>query len=133
MFNSFDISVSGMVANRIWHDTIAANIANLNTTRDELGRPNPYQRRFPVMTPAENGSGVQVTGVESDNNFRLKFDPGNPDAQGPGPLQGWVKTPAIDLYTELTNSMVAQRSYEANLTALQATKQMISSDLRILG
>jgi flagellar basal-body rod protein FlgC len=132
MFEGFDISVSGMVANRIWSDTIAGNLANINTTRDEYGRANPYQRRFPIFEPAEDGRGVQVAGVEADDSFRWQSDPGHPDAETSGSMKGYVRMPNIEVHTETVNSMIAMRAYEANLTALQVTKQMISSDLRIL-
>lgn len=132
MFDSFDISVSGLVANRIWQDTAAANIAGMNVTRDEFGRPNPYQRRFPLFQAADDGRGVEVAGIGTDDSFRLKLEPGHPDAEKSGPNKGYVRMPDIDLHTETVNSMIAQRAYEANLTALQVTKQMITSDLRIL-
>jgi flagellar basal-body rod protein FlgC len=132
MFDAFDVSVSGLVANRVWADTTAANQANMNTTRDEFGRPNPYQRRFPVFQPAADGGGVEVAGIGTDDSFRWKLEPGHPDAEKSGPMKGQVRIPNIDLYTETVNSMIAMRSYEANMTALQVTKQMIASDLRIL-
>jgi flagellar basal-body rod protein FlgC len=132
MFNAFDVSVSGLVANRIWHDTAAANLANINTTEDEFGRPSPYKRRFPLMQPAEDGRGVQVAGISEDDSFTWKLEPGHPDAEPSGPMKDYVRVPNIDLHTETVNSMIAARAYEANMTALQVTKQMISSDLRIL-
>ena len=133
MFDTFDTSVSGLVAHRIWSDTIAANVANINTTRDELGRPSPYQRRFPVFAPARGGlAGVQVVEVGSDDEFRWVRQPGHPDSEKSGPMQGFVRMPAVDLHVEMANAMIALRAYEANVTALQVTKQMIASDLRIL-
>ncbi len=132
MFNAFDASVSGLVSHRVWMDTISSNMANMNTTRDAAGRPNPYQRRHPIFTPGSNGQGVRVAGVEAESGYDLKWDPGHKDAVVSGPEKGYVRMPKIDWQVEMVNAMVASRAYEANLTALQVTKQMYMSDLRIL-
>jgi flagellar basal-body rod protein FlgC len=123
-----------MVASRIWFDTSAANQANMFTTEDQDGNPCVYKRRYPTFKVAQDGQGVQVASIETDeDSVRWKHEPGNPDAVKTGPYKGYVQIPKVDLHTEITNSMVAERAYEANLTALQISKQMISSDLRILG
>ena len=134
MFESFDISVSGMTAHRIWMDATASNLANVNTTRDAEGRPIPYQRHAPVfqaMDPAK-GLGVEVASIEVDQGYKLDMNPSHPDAIQSGPLKGMVRMPNVDLYKELGNAIVASRAYEANVTALQVTKQMYAADLRIL-
>lgn len=131
MFNSFDTSVSGLVAHRVWMDTISSNIANMRTTRDEQGRPNPYQRRAPLFTA--DGRGVRVAEIDRQDKFTYVDDPDHPDAIKSGPMAGFVKTPDISMHVEVVNAMVAQRAYEANLTALRVSKQMYMSDLRILG
>ena len=135
MFSSLDISTSGLVAQRVRMDTISANIANANTTRDAQGRPNPYQRRFAVFAPGDGhgGNGVHVRTVGQDNREgRLVLDPGHPDTIESGPLAGYVRMPNVDLATEMVNAVEASRSYEANITAMQITKQMYAADLRIL-
>lgn len=134
MFESLDTSVSGLVAHRIWHDTIVSNVANVSTTRDAQGRPNPYKRRFPIFRPVQNAgtTGVEVVSVEAAEGFNLLRDPNHPDAIKTGPNAGMVRMPKVDWHKEMVNAMIAQRAYEANLTALQVTKEMYSSDLRIL-
>ncbi len=132
MFESFDTSVSGMVSHRVWMDTISANMANIQTTRDEAGRAIPYRRKYPIFQAAPGGAGVQVTSVAADPGELLVRNPDHRDAIKSGPQKGYVRMPKIDWHTEMVNAVVASRAYEANLTALQVTKQMYLSDLRIL-
>ena len=102
MFNSLDISSSALQAQRTRLDTIAANIANLNTTRDADGKLNPYRRRFAVFAAGQPGDrkspGVHVGEIRQDDSpFQKRFQPGHPDA---GP-DGMVLYPNIDLSGEL--------------------------------
>jgi len=132
MFGALDISVSGLVAQRVQMDTIAGNIANMQTTRRADGQPGPYLRRVALMAPGDGqgGAGVHVTGVVEDRmgKPRLVKDAGHPDADA----NGIVAYPNMDSSTEMVNAMVAVRAYEANLTAVEATKSMVASTLRIL-
>lgn len=135
MFDALDISTSGLVSHRAWMDTISNNIANMHTTRDAAGRPNPYQRKFPVFTVGGTaaGEGVRVAGMHTDpTQGRMILAPEHPDAIRTGPLAGYVKMPNVNLETEMANAVVAMRSYEANITAMQVTRQMYLSNLRIL-
>jgi len=132
MFGALDISTSGLVAQRIQLDTIAGNVANLQTTRRGDGRAGPYLRRVALFSPGDGygGPGVHVEKVVEDTQGkpRLVKDPTHPDAYA----QGIVAYPNIDPATEMVNAMVAVRAYEANLTAAEATKSIIASTLRIL-
>jgi flagellar basal-body rod protein FlgC len=136
MFDSLDISASGLAAQRLRMDTVSANIANLNTTRNAQGQPIPYRRRFAVFAPnmAAHGEGaakpgVHVRKIEQDQSpFNRKYDPGHPDA---GP-DGYVLTPNIDLSIEFVNALEASRAYEANATTMEVTKSMMNATLRLL-
>lgn len=133
MFDSLDISASGLRAQRVRMDTIAQNVANINTTHDEHGRAMPYRRRFAVFTPGQPEDpakpGVHVSGIELDRSpFRKVYDPTNPDADA----DGNVLYPNIDLAIEVVNAMEASRAYEANVTAMEVTKAMINASLRLL-
>jgi flagellar basal-body rod protein FlgC len=136
MFDTLDISASGLQAQRTRMDTIAANIANLNTTRDAAGRPIPYRRRFAVFSPnlAGRGPDAQKPGVhvgeirQDDSPFQKRFQPGHPDA---GP-DGMVLYPNIDLSVEFVNALEASRAYEANVTTMDVTKSMMNATLRLL-
>jgi flagellar basal-body rod protein FlgC len=133
MFDTLDMGASGLMAQRTRLDTIAANIANANTTRDANGAPNPYRRRFVLLAtghPNDPGkAGVHVQSIEKDQSpFVEKFDPGNRDADE----RGYVKTPNIDLSVEYVNALEASRAYEANISMMEVSKAMINATLRLI-
>lgn len=132
MFGVLDISTSGLIAQRVQIDTIAGNIANAQTTRRADGRPGPYLRRVALLAQGDGsgGPGVHVHGIIEDtmSKPRLVKDPGHPDADA----KGFVHYPNIDMSTEMINAMVAVRAYEANITAIEATKSILASALRML-
>jgi flagellar basal-body rod protein FlgC len=133
MFDILDMGASGLVAQRVRMDTIAGNIANINTTHDASGKVDPYKRRFVVFAPGEAGDptkpGVHVQSVEEDNSPPTrKYEPGNPDAD----KDGYVLYPNVDLSIEFVNALEASRAYEANVTMMETAKSMIASDLRLL-
>lgn len=135
MFGSLDISTSALVAQRIRMDTIAGNVANAQATRRADGEPGPYRRRVAVFEPvaARGGPGVRVAEIQEDPSpGRMHFDPGHPDAIRSGPQAGYVEYPNVDLATEMVDAMLASRAYEANIAAIDVTKNMISSSLRLL-
>ena len=106
MFEALDISGSALLAQRVRMDTIAGNLANMNTTHDAAGRANPYRRRFVVLAPGQpgerGGAGVHVQAVEQDQGaFRKVLQPWHPDHDA----QGYVKYPNIDMTTEMVNAM----------------------------
>ena len=136
------VSSSGMAAQRMCMNTIASNIANINTTKTPEG--GPYRRKdvvFESMPDAKNFGEimsatdpqstiqqVQVTDVLSDRKAPLlKYEPDHPDANP----EGYVAYPNINLMEEMTNMIQASRSYEANVSALQASKDMALSALEI--
>jgi flagellar basal-body rod protein FlgC len=133
MFDALDIGASGLTAQRIRMDTIAGNVANINTTRDADGRSIPYRRRFVLFAPGQpdspQGPGVRVASVGLDPSpFRRVYDPGHPDAD----KEGYVQYPNIDLAIETVNMLEASRAYEANITMMETTKAMINSTMRLI-
>lgn len=131
MFDVLDMGASGLTAQRVRLDTIAGNIANINTTRDPSGKANPYRRRFVVLAPdANNGTpGVHVQSVQYDQSpFIKRYEPGHPDAD----KDGFVQYPNIDLSVEFVNALEASRAYEANVTVMDTAKSMFNSSLRLL-
>lgn len=133
MFHTIDVSTSGLVAQRHRMDTIAANIANVNTTRDEHGEPSPFQRRLVTFESRKlpGGEGLAVGHrVEADeaSEPRKVHQPGHPDADA----DGNVAYPNINLVTEFVNAVEASRAYEANVSAIDMSKQMIMQTLKIL-
>lgn len=142
LFRSFDISASGLTAQRLRMDTIANNIANVNTTRTESG--GPYRRQMPVFAerlqaqmarvkgPTHRGQaiglGVRVVGLIEDNDSpRLVYDPGHPDADE----HGYVAYPNVNTVTEMVDLIGASRAYEANLVALVTARDMALKALEI--
>jgi len=131
-----DISASGLIAQRRRMDVITSNLANIETTR--TGRGGPYRRKMIVIKAASSSDfdtvlnaaveGVRVEGVVADDSpFKRVFNPGHPDAD----KDGYLLKPNVDLVVETTNLLSARRTYEANITAMKATRQMILKALEI--
>ena len=127
LFQAFNISASGMTAERFRTDIIAENIANVNTTKTEDGKPyrrkivtfeerpvTPFSQYYSASKNAAIGNGVKVTSVREDTetDFVMEYDPANRD-------------------TEMTNLIDATRAYEANATAFDASKNMALTGLSI--
>jgi flagellar basal-body rod protein FlgC len=144
-FGALDVSASGLTAERLRMDVTAENLANAQTTRGANGQP--YRRKEVVLQEAGPGTfgatlasamgahgasaagGVQVAGiVEDQTNFKTVYDPGHPDADA----QGYVRMPNVDTVTEMVDLISASRAYEANVTAMNAAKQMFTKTLELL-
>ncbi len=136
LFRSFQISGSALTAEKVRVDTVASNLANLQTTRTAAG--GPYRRKTVIFAerlhqarsvpPAFRGYGVRVAAVVEDPNPpRLEFDPEHPDADA----EGFVAYPNIDLAKEMTDLITASRSYEANTTAVNTAKSIYLKALEI--
>jgi len=160
LFASIDISASGLKAQRTKMNTTASNIANAETTRTEEGGPyrrkqvvmksatkeefvellseeilrlrrtkeGHFENEETVQKRKHVFQGVEVEGVYEDNSPpRLVYDPTHPDADD----NGFVAFPNINMVTEMVNMITATRAYEANVTALNATKGMMMAALEI--
>ena len=138
---AFDISASGLSADRTRINTISMNLANAKTTRTAQG--GPYRRRSVVQQATDVDDpfsihmrsaldravqGVRVSAVTMDNRpFKRVYEPGNPDANA----EGYVLYPDITVVEEMANLMTAQRNYEANVTTVDAVKGMFIKALDI--
>lgn len=155
LFTGMNISASALTAQKLRLDLISNNIANINTTNTNQttpgGNPIPYSREvaiFSARSPenrfasifqdarkALSSEGVQVTKVvEDDAPYRLEYDPDNPQAAKvaePGIPVGYVRYSNVNLVEEMVDMISASRSYEANVTALNASKAMASKALEI--
>jgi flagellar basal-body rod protein FlgC len=139
--DALQTSGSGLSAQRMRMNLIASNLANVNTTRTAEG--GPYKRKDAVFAAHAPQAGfndalrnqlavqsieVQVTAIREDPRPPIqKFDPGHPDADE----KGFVLLPNISVVEEMVNMMSASRSYEANVTALKASKEMAASAIEI--
>jgi flagellar basal-body rod protein FlgC len=147
IFQSLNISSSALTAQRVRMDVISSNMANMDTTRAKMvnGKWEPYRRKMVVLEPGNfssymqaaingdnartAGAGVKVTKIVEDQKtpFKLVYDPENPDANA----AGYVQMPNVDPLREMVDLMSSTRSYEANVTALNATKGMLMKALEI--
>lgn len=142
LFQAFNISASGMTAQRFRTDIIAENIANINTTSTESGGPyrrkvvtfqeknvTPFSQYYSASRNRAVGNGVKISKVSEDyeTDFIMEYDPANPDADE----NGYVSYPNVNTVTEMTNLIDATRSYEANATAFDASKSMALTGLSI--
>ncbi|ASN05731.1 flagellar basal body rod protein FlgC [Virgibacillus necropolis] len=147
IFGALNSSASALTAQRLRMDVVSSNIANAQTTRasiNENGEVEPYRRKMVVFEPedgsfqsflhkASNPSSTETGGVkvsriaEDDSPFKLAYNPTHPDAN----QDGYVQLPNVDPLKEMVDLMSATRSYEANVTALNATKSMLLKALEI--
>ena len=151
MFDALNVSATGLTAERLRMDVTAENLANAQTTRGADGQP--YRRKEVVLSEVSGGGfgsqlakaigagsasgsigahppgGVEVAGITQDQTpGKLVYDPGHPDADA----KGYVRMPNVDTVGEMVDLISASRAYEANVTAMNAAKQMFSKTLDLL-
>lgn len=136
-FDMMDVSASGLSSQRRRMETVSSNLANANTTRTAGG--GPYRRldvvfeAVPVSSSFADTLGAAVRQVrvaqvyEDQSPGRVSFEPGHPDADP----QGYVTYPNVEPVVEMVNLLGAARSYEANLTVIEATKSLMLRALEI--
>ncbi len=144
IFSGMNINASGMTAQRLRMDVISENIANADTTRTKEG--GAYVRKNVVLTekitPAHSfgevlnrtiggvSTGVKATAIvnDTDTDMNLVYDPSHPDADE----NGYVTYPNVNVVTEMTDLIDATRSFEANATAFEASKNIASRGLQLM-
>ena len=129
---SMAVVASGMKAQSERMKTIAENIANANSTATAPGA-DPYRRKIATVNSQfdrELGASLVTAGkpIADKSDFRSQYDPGNPNADA----KGYVKLPNVDSLVEIMDMREAQRSYEADLTAMDATKSMLARTVDLL-
>lgn len=141
LFTAMDVSSSALTAERTRMNLISSNLANANSTRTAEG--GPYKRKDavfaaqPISTPfsaALTKAGLKQLNkvevlqvVEDQNPPRMQYDPSHPEADA----NGYVAMPNVNVVEEMADMIAATRSYEANVTTLQATKSMALKTLEI--
>lgn len=145
MFHSMNNTSSALTAQRLRMDVISSNMANVDSTRGVNGGET-YRRKSVVLQPKEGqfssflntamgrtgptgiGNGVKVTEiVEDETPFKMVYDPTHPDAND----DGYVEMPNVDPLREMVDLISATRSYEANVTVFNASKNMMMKSLEI--
>jgi flagellar basal-body rod protein FlgC len=129
---SMGIATSGLRAQAGRMRVISENIANADSTGSSPGA-DPYRRKVPTFTSQlDRALDAKTVGlgkvVPDTSNFRTKYEPSNPAAD----QNGYVKYPNVNPLVEMTDMREAQRSYEANLNIIGATRRMIQRTLDIL-
>ncbi len=143
-FNSMNVSASALTAQSLRMDVISENIANANTTRTEDG--TAYKAKTVLFEEIgsghkvfedyfndavgtyDRGQGVRVTQVTKDNSQgELVYEPDHPDADE----NGYVEQSNVNVVREMVNMISTSRSYEANITAMNTTKGMLSKTFEI--
>ena len=129
---SIAIAASGLRAQAGRMRIIAENLANADSTAQRPGA-DPYRRKIPTFrSEMDKSLDAQVVGlgrVRTDpTDFRLKYEPGHPSAD----VNGNVKYPNVNSLIEMTDMREAQRSYEANLNLIGASRRMLQRTLDIL-
>ncbi|QTD42332.1 flagellar basal body rod protein FlgC [Sporosarcina sp. Te-1] len=149
IFHSLNTSASALTAQRLRMDVISSNMANIETTRGKMvdGEWQPYRRKTVSLQPREGqfssmlnaamgkqskgsaGYGVTISSIKEDTEtpFQLVYNPSHPDAN----QDGYVQMPNVDPLREMIDLMSATRSYEANVTVLNANKAMLMKALEI--
>ena len=147
--STINIIGSGITAQHLRLDVISENVTNINTTRTEGG--GAYRRKVTVFQ-AEDGrdrfrnvlartrdglvsnaraastGGVRVVEIGEDpSDFKLKYDPTDPDANE----EGYVEMPNVDMVKEMTDAMAAAQAYASNVTAFNTLKTVIAQGLEI--
>lgn len=146
LFDALGISGSALTAERLRMDVTSENLANADSTKGANGQP--YRRKEVVLREAggsspgfggalqtalggssQSGAGVQVAGIVADPSAGKRvYDPSNPDAD----RQGYVTMPNVNPVTEMVDLIDSSRAYEANVTAMDAAKQMFTKTLDLL-
>lgn len=147
MFHGFNVSSSALTAQRLRMDVVSGNMSNADSTRGRMvdGEWEPYRRKMVTMQPnnssgfkshlhravsgnKEIGQGVKIGRIIEDQTpFRQVYQPGHPDANE----DGYVELPNVDPLKEMVDLMSATRSYEANVTAVDAHKNLLLKALEI--
>lgn len=138
VFSSMQINASGLTVERLKMDIISTNIANVNTTRTEEG--GPYRRKTVLFEEnlvletnrltnsiGNKSMGIRVVGIEEDEDFRIIYEPDHPDANE----DGYVNMPKVNMVDEMIALINTQRTYEANVTALNVSKSILKKALEI--
>jgi len=139
LFAALQVSASGMQAERTRAETLVENMANAETTRTPQG--GPYRRKevvfsselqespFSAVFQNELATGVNVAEITEDNSTpEMRFLPNHPDANS----EGYVAFPKMNPAEDMADLLNTTRSYQANIAAMTAVKDMITNSIALL-
>ncbi len=130
LFQALDSAMSGAFVSRSWMDAISDNVANVNTVRP--GDQEPFRARLVIAEAVRDShgvaKGVRVAGIrEAEGEPTLVYDPRNPLADE----NGLVVQPVVDLGQQMTDLVLASRTYQANLSVVDRVRDTYMAALRI--
>jgi flagellar basal-body rod protein FlgC len=125
-FNAIGVATTGVTVHRKWLDAVADNIANI----DNVSRTSEkaFQARYVIAQEAQDGNGAQVGGIALGSaEGRLSYEPDSPLAD----TEGYVRRPDIDLGGQMAQLMMAQRSYQANLSVVDRARETYQAAIQL--
>jgi len=128
VFGAIGVAGSGLTVYRKWLDAVSDNLANMSTVRST--NEAAYQAKYVVASeiPTANGGGVQVAGIElGDAEGRMVYEPDHPLADE----GGYVRYPDIDMSSQMSQLIMAQRGYQANAAVVDRAKATYEAALQI--
>jgi flagellar basal-body rod protein FlgC len=126
IFGAIGIASTGATVYRTWLDAISDNIANINDATSTSGKA--FQERYIIAQPASDGNGAQVGGALFGSAAgRVVYEPANPLADA----KGYVRYPDIDLGTNMTELIMAQRGYQANLAVVDRARDAYQAAIQL--
>ena len=130
LFGALDAAVSGATVSRVWLDAISDNVANINTIR--ATSEEPFRARMVIVNEvarqAGQPGGVRTVRIEERGGEpELLYDPSHPLADE----NGNVRRPSVDMSVEMTNLLIANRTYQSNLRVIEIARSTYQSALRI--
>ena len=135
IFGTLGIAASGITTNRRWMDALSDNIANVSTVRSPDDPEGAFQERFVVAQAQAYGSGeggVRVVEGRLGNNVgRLTYQPDHPLAGTEGELKGYVLLPDMDMSTQMTSLIMAQRGYQDNVSVVDRARESYNAAIQI--
>jgi flagellar basal-body rod protein FlgC len=128
-FPVFGVAGSGVTVYRKWLDAVSDNLSNINTVNP--AGEDAFQARYVMARSVQYGEGIggaQVAGVElGDPNGRMVYDPQHPYADA----EGYIRTPDIDMASQMAQLMMAQRGYQANLAVVDRARDAYSAAINV--
>jgi flagellar basal-body rod protein FlgC len=125
-FPALGIAASGANVSRTWLEAVAHNVANVNTVRPS--EEEPFRAQLVVAQARSDGSGAEVAGiVEAEGDAGVVYDPSHPYADE----DGYVRRPVVDLATQMSDMIGAQRSYQANLSVVRSSREAYEAAMRL--
>lgn len=125
-FNVIGVASTGVTVHRKWLDAISDNIANM----DNVSRTseNAFQAKYVIAKEAQDGNGTQVAGIALGSaEGRLVYEPTHPLAD----VEGYVKYPDIDMGGQMTQMIMAQRAYQANLSVVDRARDSYTAAINL--